>query len=48
MWWFLIFAGSAGAVLWAGIAAYLRVRRHMKSSAAAVKKEGVEREADSP
>jgi len=32
MWWFLIFAGGAGAALWAGIAAYLRVRRHMKAS----------------
>jgi hypothetical protein len=35
MWWFLIFACSAGAALWAGIAAYFRVRRHMKISAAA-------------
>jgi hypothetical protein len=32
MWWFLIFAGGAGAALWAGIAAYIRVRRHMKTS----------------
>jgi hypothetical protein len=32
MWWFLIFACGAGAALWAGIAAYLRVRRHMKAS----------------
>ncbi|MFZ0286766.1 MAG: hypothetical protein WAL32_16180 [Terriglobales bacterium] len=32
-WWFLIFAGGAGAALWAGIAAYLRVRRHMRASA---------------
>jgi len=45
MWWFLILAFSAGAVLWAGIAAYLRVRRHLKASSAAVKK-GIEREAD--
>jgi hypothetical protein len=30
IWWFLIFAFSAGAVLWASISAYLRVRRHMK------------------
>jgi ABC-type uncharacterized transport system permease subunit len=45
LWWFLILACSAGAVLWAGIAAYLRVRRHMKASAA-IKKSGVEREAD--
>jgi len=29
IWWFLILAASAGAVLWASIAAYLRVRRHM-------------------
>ena len=46
MWLFLILACSGGAVLWAGIAAYLRVRRHMKSSVA-LKKSGVEREADS-
>ena len=39
MWWFLIFAGGAGAALWAGIAAYLRVRRHMKISAAAAGKD---------
>jgi len=45
MWLFLILACSGGAVLWAGIAAYLRVRRHMKDSAA-LKKSGVEREAD--
>jgi hypothetical protein len=32
MWWFLIFAGGAGAASWAGIAAYFRVRRHMKGS----------------
>jgi ABC-type uncharacterized transport system permease subunit len=42
LWWFLILACSAGAVLWAGMAAYLRVRRHMN-----VKKTGVGREADS-
>jgi len=47
LWWFLILACSAGAVLWAGIAAYLRVQRHMKASTAAVKKSGVGREADS-
>jgi len=46
MWLFLILACSGGAVLWAGIAAYLRVRRHMKTSAA-LKKAGIEREADS-
>jgi len=45
IWWFLILALSAGAVLWAGIAAYLRVRRHMKASAAL--KSGVHREVDS-
>ena len=33
IWLFLILAWSGGAVLWAGIAAYLRVRRHMKVSA---------------
>jgi len=44
IWWFLILALSAGAVLWAGIAAYLRVRRHMKPGASARK--GAEREAD--
>jgi hypothetical protein len=37
-WWFLILAGSAGAVLWAGIAAYLRVRRHMQESAQGTRK----------
>jgi ABC-type uncharacterized transport system permease subunit len=43
-WWFLIFAGGAGAALWAGIAAYLRVRRHMNvaSTPEAAKKSGVE------
>jgi len=46
LWWFLILACSAGAVLWAGMAVYLRVRRHMKASAAGVKKE-MQREADS-
>jgi len=46
LWWFLILACSAGAVLWAGIAAYLRVRRHMKS-AAETKKSAIGREADS-
>jgi len=38
LWWFLILAGAAGAVLWAALAAYLRVRRHMKSSTVAAKK----------
>jgi len=44
IWWFLILALSAGAVLWAGIAAYLRVRRHMSPNASARK--GADREAD--
>ncbi|MGO9647276.1 MAG: hypothetical protein ACLPOO_04405 [Terriglobales bacterium] len=45
MWWFLIFACGAGAALWAGIAAYLRVRRHLKGSTTqeVAKKSGVER-----
>jgi hypothetical protein len=47
LWWFLILAGSTGAVLWASIAAYLRVRRHMKTSAAAMKKSSAGRQADS-
>jgi len=34
LWWFLILAFSIGAVLWVGIAMYLRVRRHMKADAA--------------
>jgi hypothetical protein len=33
MWLFLILAFSGGAVLLAGIALYLRVRRHMKKEA---------------
>jgi hypothetical protein len=45
MWLFLILACSGGAVLWAGIAAYLRVRRHLKASAA-LRKSGVHREVD--
>jgi len=32
LWWFLILAASAGAVLWAGMAAYLRVHRHMQDA----------------
>jgi amino acid permease len=46
LWWFLILACSAGAVMWASMAAYLRVRRHMKNSAQH-KKTGVEHGADS-
>ena len=30
LWWFLILAGSAGIVLMAGVAIYLRVQRHLK------------------
>jgi hypothetical protein len=48
LWWFLILAASAGAVLWAGIATYLRVRRHMKASAPEIKKGSVEPGTDSP
>jgi ABC-type uncharacterized transport system permease subunit len=47
MWWFLILAGSGGAALWAGISAYLRVRRQMRGPVAAIaKKSEVEQEAD--
>jgi hypothetical protein len=46
IWLFLILACSGGAVLGAGIAAYLRVRRHLKVSAA-IRKSGVHREVDS-
>lgn len=30
IWWFLILAISTGVVLWAGIAMYVRVQRHLK------------------
>jgi len=40
IWWFLIFAIGAGAVLWAGIAAYLRVTRHMKDAGSAKRSSG--------
>jgi hypothetical protein len=46
IWLFLILACSGGAVLWAGIAAYLRVRRHLKVSAA-LRKSGGHHEMDS-
>jgi hypothetical protein len=46
IWLFLILACSGVAVLWAGIAAYLRVRRHLKVSAA-LRNGGVHREVDS-
>jgi hypothetical protein len=32
MWWFLIFASGAGAVLWAGVSLYIRVRQNFKQS----------------
>ena len=32
LWWFLILAFSTGALLWVGIALYLRVRRHTKGA----------------
>jgi len=35
LWWFLILACSGGAALWAGMAAYFRVRRQMKTPLAA-------------
>jgi hypothetical protein len=47
IWWFLILALSGGAVLWAGIAAYLRVRRHLKPSPPPVKPDNAEPEANS-
>jgi ABC-type uncharacterized transport system permease subunit len=33
MWWYIILALSAGAVLWACVAAVLRVRGHVKEAA---------------
>jgi len=33
MWWYIILALSAGAVLWACVAAVLRVRGHVKETA---------------
>jgi hypothetical protein len=45
IWWFVILALSAGAVLWVGIAAYLRVRRHLKHPGVAAKS-GEKKEAD--
>jgi putative exporter of polyketide antibiotics len=44
LWWFVILAVSTGAVLWAGIAFYLRVRRHMKAEASKEAVEGAEHE----
>jgi len=45
IWWFLILAAGAGAVVWATTSAYVRVHRHLKD-ASAPKKEAGEREAD--
>jgi hypothetical protein len=39
MWWFLILGSTSGVVLLAGIALYLRVRRHMKKEALEVERE---------
>jgi hypothetical protein len=47
IWWFVILAVSAGAVLWAAIAAYLRVRRHLKNSGPAITRSSVNTEGDS-
>jgi hypothetical protein len=44
LWWFLILASSSALVLWAGIAVFLRVRRHTKASAGT--KRGAGHEAD--
>jgi hypothetical protein len=33
IWWFLILACGVGAVLWAGLAIYIRVRRQWKNAA---------------
>jgi len=33
MWWFLIFASGSGAVLWAGLSLYIRVRCNIKQVA---------------
>jgi len=32
LWWFLLLAFSAGAVVWAIVSATLRVRRHMQQA----------------
>jgi hypothetical protein len=33
IWWFVILALSAGAVFWAGVSAYLRVKDHLTGAA---------------
>jgi len=40
IWWFLILAAGAGAVVWAATSAYLRVHRHMKNASASKKEAG--------
>jgi len=32
IWWFLIVAAAAGAVLWAALSAYLQVRQRMRNA----------------
>jgi hypothetical protein len=32
IWWFLILAFGAGAALWAGLSAYLRVKGHLSGA----------------
>jgi len=32
LWWFVILAFTGGALVWAGVSVYLRVRRHMKET----------------
>jgi hypothetical protein len=33
IWWFLIVAVAAGAVVWAALSAYIQVRRRLKKAA---------------
>jgi hypothetical protein len=40
LWWFLILACGGGAVVWAAISVYLRVRHHMKTPNGATKRNG--------
>jgi ABC-type uncharacterized transport system permease subunit len=32
IWWFLIVAAAAGAVLWAAVSAYLQVRQRLRNA----------------
>jgi len=32
IWWFLIVAAAAGAVLWAALSAYLQVRQRLRNA----------------